>query len=297
MAVASAADLVAALRQHHLLEPGQLAELDGLIPVFPDPRVLAGELIKRNWLTAYQANQLLTGHAQELLLGSYVLRERLGEGGMGAVFKARNWKMGTIVALKLIRKERLTNPDSIRRFHREIHAAAKLDHPNIVRALDADEIAGTHIFVMECVDGLDLSKLVKDKGPVPVEMACDYIRQAALGLQHAFERGIVHRDIKPSNLLVSFSRDPQGSAGAPGAVETVAAAAALPCGSRLTGTVKILDMGLARLTPAAGEEHSSTLTETGAVMGTPSYMAPEQAVSLRPASACCWPALVACSWW
>src|SRR5262249_33547527 len=153
------------------------------------------------WLTPYQANQLLPGRGQELVLGSYILLERLGEGGMGQVFKARHRNLGRTVAVKLIRKERLDNPDAIKRFEREVRAAAALGHPNIVRAYDADRIGGTHLLVMECVEGAtDLGRLVKKNGPLPAEQACEYVRQAALGLQHAYERGLVHRDIKPHNL-------------------------------------------------------------------------------------------------
>ena len=135
----------------------------------------------------------------------------------------------------------------MRRFHREIRAAAQLDHPNIVRAFDADEVGGTHLLVMEYVQGTDLAKLVKKDGPLPVDKACDYCRQAALGLQHAYERGLVHRDIKPQNLLLT-----------PG------------------GVVKILDMGLARLDRRADDEASSTMTQEGAVMGTLDYIAPNR---------------------
>src|ERR1700733_4942422 len=149
MAVSTTATLVDALRQYRLLEAAQLEEVKSLQIRFPDPKALAGELIRRGWLTPYQANQVLQGKGQELLLGSYVLLERVGEGGMGQVFKARNWKLGRIVALKLIRKERLDNPDAIRRFEREVRSAAALSHPNIVRALDADRIGGTHLLVME----------------------------------------------------------------------------------------------------------------------------------------------------
>src|SRR5271166_4840857 len=126
MAVSSTATLVDALRQYRVLDPAHLEELKALQTRFPDPKALAGELIRRGWLTPYQANQLLQGRGQELLLGSYVLLQRLGEGGMGQVFKARNWKLGRIVALKLIRKEWLDNPDAIRRFQREVRSAAAL---------------------------------------------------------------------------------------------------------------------------------------------------------------------------
>jgi WD40 repeat protein/serine/threonine protein kinase len=228
-----------------------------------DARMLARELLARDWLTAYQVNQLFLGRAGQLVLGSYVLLQRLGEGGMGAVFKARHQKLGRLVALKLIRKERLSSPDMLKRFQREIRAAAQLTHPNVVRAYDADVVGGTYFFTMEYVEGIDLSKLVKQQGPLPVRQACDYIRQAALGLQHAHERGLVHRDIKPSNLLLT---------NAPGSPILI----------------KLLDLGLARLYEADTSEDSSTrltgfpaqsderLTQTGDLMGTPDYIAPEQ---------------------
>ncbi len=250
MPLDTVAGFAEALRLARLLDPEQLTAVSAdLHNRFPDPRALAGELLRRGWLTPFQANYLLQGRGRELLLGSYVLLERLGEGGMGQVFKARNWKLGKVVALKVIRKERLASQDSVRRFHREIRVAAQLAHPNIVLAYDADEVGGTHVFAMEYVEGSDLARLVKEKGPLAAALACDCMRQAALGLQHAFEKGLVHRDIKPHNLLLT----PQG-------------------------IVKILDMGLARLTPLGDDsESSTTVTQEGVVMGTPDYMAPEQA--------------------
>jgi serine/threonine protein kinase/WD40 repeat protein len=251
MAIATITSLVDALRQYRLLEAAQVEEVNSLQARFADSKMLAKELIQRGWLTPYQANQVLQGKGHELLLGSYLLLERLGEGGMGQVFKAKNWKLGRVVALKLIRKERLNNPDAIRRFEREVRSAAALSHPNIVLAHDADEIGGTHLLVMEYVEGTDLAKLVKKNGPLAVVDACEYIRQAALGLQHACERGMVHRDIKPANLLLTA----------------------------VGRTVKILDMGLARLDePAGDDDRSSTMTQEGMVMGTPDYIAPEQAL-------------------
>ena len=192
MAAVSTANLVDVLRQLSLLEPAQLDVLTrDLAARFLEPKALAGELLQRGWLTPFQVNQLLQGRGSELLLGSYVLLERLGEGGMGQVFKARHQKMGRIVALKLIRKDRLKNPDSLRRFEREIRAAAQLSHPNVVTAHDAAQVGDIHFFAMEFIEGTDLDKLVKDTGPLPVEQACAYIRQAALGLQHAHEKGLV----------------------------------------------------------------------------------------------------------
>ncbi len=236
------------LREGPLLRPGQRGELPRLQESFTEPRGLARELLKRDWLTPFQVNQLFQGRAGDIVLGPYLLLERLGEGGMGAVFKARHQIMDRIVALKLIRKDRLADPEAVRRFHREIRAAAQLTHPNIVTAHDADQAGDTHFLVMEYVEGTDLRKLVKQRGPLPVAEACEYVRQAALGLQHAHERGLVHRDIKPANLLLT-AQNP---------------------------TVKILDMGLARL-HQAGEQTAGDLTKEGAVMGTPDYMAPEQA--------------------
>jgi WD40 repeat protein/serine/threonine protein kinase len=247
MPLTATADLVAALGTYHLLDPDQLGELPALVARFPEPKALAGDLIRCGWLTPFQANQLLQGRGKDLLLGSYVLLERVGEGGMGTVFKARNWKLGRVVALKVIRPERLANPIIARRFEREIRAAARLDHVNVVHAHDAEEVAGTHFLVMEYVEGIDLSRLVHQRGPLPVAEACDCVRQAALGLQHAHQAGLVHRDIKPSNLL--RSRD---------------------------GVVKVLDLGLARTEIPAADE-TSQLTQEGQMMGTADYLAPEQA--------------------
>src|SRR5262249_55197380 len=145
-------------------------------------------------------------------LGAYVLLDKLGEGGMGVVFKARHQKLGRVVALKVVRPEHLTKPEAVRRFRREMRAAAQLDHPNLVRAYDADETEGKHFIAMEYVDGVTLARYVKEHGPLPPAHACECVRQAALGLQHAFERDLVHRDIKPSNLLLSGVRSRESGA-------------------------------------------------------------------------------------
>jgi serine/threonine protein kinase len=206
-----------------------------------------------------------------------VLLERLGEGGMGTVYKARNWKLGQVVALKLIRPERLKSANGVRRFQREIRAAAQLDHPNIVHALDADEVGGAHLLVMEYVaGGIDLHRLVKQRGPLPIADACHCIRQAALGLQHAFERGLVHRDIKPHNLFVSGAVVNGGVVSGHVAGGGVHSSGGVLEHTLTTHQVKILDFGLARLDDDSGES-SSTLTQEGSVMGTLDYIAPEQA--------------------
>lgn len=245
------ANLVEALRQcPMLLPPAQLDEIvRRLDKQFPTPKALARELVKRGWLTHFQVNQLLRGLGNELVLGSYIILERLGAGGMGQVYKARHATLGRIVALKVMRQDRAANRDAIRRFQREIQAVSQLSHRNVVVAYDSNVIDGIHYFAMEFVDGTDLSKLVNKSGPLMIDKACEYIYQAALGLQHAHERGLVHRDIKPANLLLC-SLGPEGD------------------------IIKILDMGLARLSEAYEDV---TITQDGKVVGTPDYIAPEQA--------------------
>ncbi len=273
MPLTSVADLVDTLRKSRLLEAGQLDEIrDQLQPRTSDPRALAHELIKRDWLTPYQVNQLFQDRGQDLVLGQYVLLERLGEGGMGQVFKARHRSLGRTVALKVVRKERLANPTVVRRFEREIRVAAQLKHPNVVLAFDADMIGNNYFIAMEYVEGVDLSRLVKVSGPLPVEQACDFIAQAALGLQHAHERGLVHRDVKPANLLVTR---PAGKAPAAMPLDPPSSASGVLRGP----VVKILDLGLARLHPAMEDEGVAGVTQEGVVVGTVDYLAPEQAVN------------------
>jgi serine/threonine-protein kinase len=266
--VMSVAEFSDAVRQNRLLEPEQQEQLVRTLQAkFPDSRALARQLIQLGWLTPYQVNQVFQGKGATLVMGSYIILERLGEGGMGIVYKARNWKLGRIVALKVIRREHVANNDAVRRFRREIEAVGKLSHPNIVMALDADTAASdTHFFVMEYVDGINLSALLKEKGPPPVPLACDYMRQVASGLQQAFERGMVHRDIKPANLLVQRSTDNSKVSSKPI--------------STWGPIIKILDMGVARI-HHGGDDHDSisALTKEGRVVGTPDYMAPEQAVN------------------
>src|SRR5262249_54736674 len=157
--------------------------LDRLQTHFPEGKALAQELLHRGWLTSLQVNALLQGKGQALLHGSYVLQERLGEGGMGQVFKARNLKLGKIVALKLIRPERLASAQAVKRFQREVRTAAQLNHPNVVLAYDSDELNGVLSLVMEYVEGTNLAQLVKAQGALPVDQVCAFIRQAAEGLR------------------------------------------------------------------------------------------------------------------
>lgn len=243
------------LRESELLEPNQIEELASLPEArATDPRVLGKVLVQRGWLSRFQVNWIAQGRGKELRLGPYILLDKLGEGGMGQVFKAKHQHMGRIVALKLIRKEKLSNDKSVQRFNHEIQAVAQLSHPNIVLAYDAGQAGKIHYFSMEFVEGADLARLVKENGPLPVAVACEYVRQTALGLQHAHEKGLIHRDVKPHNLLVA--QGPDGQA-----------------------LVKILDMGLARLQGQA----ETGLTQTGQVLGTPDFLAPEQAFDSRKA--------------
>jgi serine/threonine-protein kinase len=283
MPPATAAELVEVLRRNKVLDPEQLAKISGgFSRRFADARALARTLIDRNWLTPYQVNQMFLDNGQELVLGQYVLLERLGEGGMGQVFKARHRSLGRIVALKIIRKERLTRPDVVRRFLREVQAAAQLKHPNVVLAFDADQIGNTHFIAMEYVEGIDLSRLVKTSGPLPVEQAAELICQAAMGLEHARTQGLVHRDIKPANLFVTRLPPPGAKplpkpSGRPMGFLTEQSGSI--SGAARGPQVKILDMGLARLNPAMESDTTTGVTQEGVVVGTVDFLAPEQAMN------------------
>ena len=183
------------------------------------------------------------------ILGPYELLEKLGQGGMGVVFKARHTRLDKIVAIKMLAKQIADDPEVLDRFSREMKAAGALEHANVVRALDADEHEGTHYLVMEYIEGQNLMELVKQRGPLAIADACWLVRQAALALAHAHERGLVHRDIKPSNLMLTKQ-----------------------------GQLKVLDLGLARLVE---NTWAQSLTASGDSLGTPDYMAPEQWADAR----------------
>jgi hypothetical protein len=175
----------------------------------------------------------------------YRVLRRLGAGGMGVVYQAEHQLMDRTVALKVINKKLIAAPGMVVRFQREVRAVARVSHPNLVQAFDADTAGDLHFLVLEFIDGVSLAALVKRYGPLPVDRACDYVRQAAVGLAHAAAQGLVHRDIKPHNIMVT----PQGQ-------------------------VKVMDFGLANLGVEWGDEEG--LTETGQGLGTPDYVAPEQ---------------------
>ncbi|MFN4258035.1 MAG: protein kinase domain-containing protein [Gemmataceae bacterium] len=272
MPLSGSAELVRELQKHGLLDAECLDQITRhLAPRCVDAKQLARELMQRGWLTAFQLNHIMNGRGAELVLGSYILLERLGEGGMGSVYKARHQNLDRIVAIKVVRKELVANPVAVRRFQREVRAAAKLSHPNVVRAFDANEINGTHFLVMEYVDGVNLSQLIKDNGPLPIRQCCEIIRQVAQGLQHAHEHNIIHRDIKPHNLLITSGQS------APASPTPAEKNSSLHLGRCPRPVVKILDMGLVRVQKQVEEDNTSLMTQEGTIMGTPDYIAPEQA--------------------
>jgi len=211
-------------------------------------------------------------------IGVYKLLAKLGEGGMGTVYKALHTKLDRVVALKILPTTRLGDERAVVRFQREMKAVGQLAHPNIVMAHDAGEADGTHFLVMEYVDGLDLSTLVARLGPLPVPDACEIIRQAAVGLQYAHEHGLVHRDIKPANLMLSVAGSRQGSGvrvqGSGVSKSGPATPTLTPDSCPLTPSVKILDLGLALFKEQPTPDGETTAS--GQAMGTADYMAPEQ---------------------
>jgi serine/threonine protein kinase len=179
-------------------------------------------------------------------LAEYEVLEKLGEGGMGVVYKARHRWLKRVVALKLLTSNHATDERAVARFQREMEAVGQLSHPNIVQAYHAQLIENTFVLVMEYLEGVTLGKLVRHGERLSTADACEAIRQAALGLDYASQQGLVHRDIKPSNLQLT-----------PG------------------GQVKVLDFGLA-LVPS-----DRSLTASGQAVGTADYMAPEQVLNSR----------------
>jgi response regulator RpfG family c-di-GMP phosphodiesterase/serine/threonine protein kinase len=253
-ATPSAAEFLHYLSDSRLFAP---AELDTILRENPgigrgDASALIDTLVNQGRLNDFQVSRLLAGQTFGLVLGHYRIVERLGSGGMGVVYKAEHIHLKRTVALKILAADEDPSSVFLQRFYSEMEALAVLRHPNIVLAFDAGEAEMPHApakvlryLVMEHVSGRNLEQLVSDDGSLPFVTACQYIRQAAEGLRHAYEHGLVHRDIKPSNLLVT----PQEQ-------------------------IKILDFGLALLC-------RRRCTDAHAMLGTVEYMAPEQARDAR----------------
>ncbi|MFP6765615.1 MAG: protein kinase, partial [Planctomycetaceae bacterium] len=255
---------VSALRRSGLLDESRV---DGLVQDSEavEATTFSQQLVDRKILTPYQSRVLSRGRWKGLVLGNYEILEKLGQGGMGQVYRAKHRRMGRIVCLKVLRTSGRRSPEMVERFRREIKAVSSLDHPNFVIAHDADEAAGIQFLVMEYVEGHDLSKLVLDGGPLARQDALEIIRQTADALDHAHDQGVIHRDIKPQNLMLT--PDEYGDS---------------------AGHLKVLDLGIARLDSVSGSEDGTTratMTTTGAIVGTVDYMSPEQALNSRRADA------------
>lgn len=272
MIFATAENLIAGLRGLGLLSTDRLAEL----PHWPqaragDGRTLARALVQRGLLTVYQINEVLAGRGRGLAFGPYQVLERLGQGGLSQVFKARHVEHKITVALKVINPEVLSNVEGRQQFLQEMEAMARLDHPNVVQFCDADSVGDTCYFAMEYVEGVDLGKHVRLLGPLPVREACDYVRQAALGLQHAHERNLVHRDIKPVNLFLTQVPVVSRAGGRAGATMTGSKS------GRRRSLIKILDWGLATLRTPGGAGAAALDNVARSIVGTADYLSPEQA--------------------
>jgi eukaryotic-like serine/threonine-protein kinase len=256
--VRSAESFIATLRRSNLVDSGKLsAVLDeagqSKRDLLSDPIELARFLVEKQTLTEWQADKLLQGKHKGYYLGKYRLLSLLGKGGMSAVYLAEHMVMKRQCAIKVLPSKRVTDSSYLGRFHREAQAVASLNHPNIVRAYDVDhQMDGEteiHFLVMEYVDGLSLQDLVARHGVCSFSDAVDYVRQAALGLDHAHHMGMVHRDIKPGNLLVDSK-----------------------------GVVRVLDLGLAMFFNEDEGDKALTIQHDEKVLGTADYLAPEQAV-------------------
>ncbi|OAI54488.1 hypothetical protein AYO44_14910 [Planctomycetaceae bacterium SCGC AG-212-F19] len=252
MPLTAVGSLLDALRDCQLLRPAQFDELAREAPErFAEARTLAQHLLERGWVTPFQINQVLQERGADLLLGPYLLLERLGEGFGGTLFKARHQRMNRIVALRVVRPELLADPEAIRQFYAQVEVASKLDHDNLVHAYDAGPLGPTHFLATEYIAGTDLGRLVQQSGPLSVPHACSYVYQAALGLQHGFEHGLVHHGLKPSKVMVTQ----------------------VP-GSQSVGVVKVLELGLTRLLRIPSRSGATDSVQ---------YQAPEQTADIHAA--------------
>ncbi len=256
MKIQTKKDFFQVLKKSRLLTPDERVAAKEAAQGISEPAAIARRLVDSNQLTRWQASQLLGGKTK-FFLGKYKLLKVCGRGGMGMVFKAEQPGIDRPVAIKVLHRSLLSKPRAVSRFQREMRLAGSLNHPNLVVAYDADQVRDNHYLVMEYVAGKSLKYYIQKHGRMPIGWSCECIRQAALGLAHVHERGLVHRDIKPSNLLVvqdSLSKTPK---------------------------IKILDVGLSRFVSESDEDDG--LTKAGQILGTMDYMAPEQIKDARAA--------------
>lgn len=228
------------------------AQPDSPAPVGPPFAVMSMTEGSQTSIKPPAANSLPSGLAE---LRDYEILGELGRGGMGVVYLAQNKLMGRNEVLKVVSRDLMDRRGVLDRFLREIRHAAQLHHPNIVTAYAAIRAGESIVFAMEYVEGYDLAHLAKANGPLAVATACNFIYQAARGLEYAHQKGMVHRDVKPSNLVLTRAGDKP--------------------------VVKVLDFGLAK---ATREGHADTsLTQEGQMLGTPDYIAPEQSLDAQKA--------------
>jgi serine/threonine-protein kinase len=191
------------LVRSELLTAAQLADLErNLQPQFADPLVMARSLVNRGWLTALQANRILTGRAASLRLGPYLMLEKIGQGGLGKIYKARHIQQNRIVAVKIFHPEHIVRGEGVRRLHRVMEALSRLEHTHLLKVYGLGQAGSTYFVVMDYVAGTDMGQWLMARGRQSIPIAVDWVRQAALGLHAAYEAGLVHGDLRPSHLLV-----------------------------------------------------------------------------------------------
>ena len=231
-------------------------EIDSALEKYPESagledRDALGDFLEQiGLITAFQAGELRNKRIADLVMDNYLILDRLGEGGMGTVFRARHKRMRRVVAIKVLNPEIQENPDHLQRFQREIETLARLNHPGVIQAYDADFGPSGFFLVLEFVEGSDLDGIVRKHGPLPISEAIDAMIQSAKALQYVHDQGMVHRDIKPQNLM----RNRQGN-------------------------IKVADLGLVRLAEAdsTDDNNKQGLTQQFTIAGTLEFMAPEQA--------------------
>ncbi len=207
-------------------------------------RRLARQVVNAGHLTLWQAQQLLTGRHSGLRIDRYVLLDLLGQGGMGRVYLALDTKLNRQVALKILSRERMTNPRALARFRREAKVGAQLQHENLIRVYDEGDSHGVRYLVMEYINGQTVAQLIAEQTRLPYPMAANLARQVSLGLAHLYQKELLHRDVNPMNILVDRN-----------------------------GTAKLTDLGLA----IDLEDMDDVVTRDGATVGTFDYISPEQA--------------------